>query len=340
MASLLDTLLAVPSLFTMAKNFRENPVVGSRTLHRWGLHRMRCILADRIHKFRQACLAHLVPAADREEYRRNGFIVKKDYLTPGHFADVANEVLNFDSPGWECHQGDTITHRILLDEETLERLPAVRRMVEDPGFRGLMKWTGGWNVMPLLYIQRIHNAALPGEPDPQKVLHSDTFHPTMKAWFFVRDVPLSDGPFTYVPGTNQMTPRRLDWEDRRVSEILDGFSDVLSERGSLRVLADKGDPEALGIPATGTPMAVPANTLVVADTHGFHARGQADGAVTRVEIWAYSRGNPFNPLVGYENGWIRRIRHAVVRRWIRWQHNQAVREGRPPMWHYTDKVRF
>lgn len=50
-----------------------------------------------------------------------------------------------------------------------------------------------------------------------------------------------------------------------------------------------GEPEAL---------AVPGNTLVVADTLGFHARGASVRAVERVEIWSYARRNPFIPWLG------------------------------------------
>ena len=45
-------------------------------------------------------------------------------------------------------------------------------------------------------------------------------------------------------------------------------------------------------------LAVPANTLVVADTVGFHARGPAMKAGERVELWSYARRNPFLPWLG------------------------------------------
>ncbi|MGA8552286.1 MAG: hypothetical protein WB678_18830, partial [Stellaceae bacterium] len=41
--------------------------------------------------------------------------------------------------------------------------------------------------------------------------------------------------------------------------------------------------------------AVAANTLVVADTFGFHARGPSRKPSLRVEIWAYGRRSPFLP---------------------------------------------
>jgi hypothetical protein len=45
---------------------------------------------------------------------------------------------------------------------------------------------------------------------------------------------------------------------------------------------------------------VPANTLVVADTCGFHARGSSEGSALRVELWAFARRTPFLPWVGFD----------------------------------------
>jgi len=47
-------------------------------------------------------------------------------------------------------------------------------------------------------------------------------------------------------------------------------------------------------------VAVPQNTLVVADTMGFHARGASARASVRLEIWAYGRRNPFLPWLGLD----------------------------------------
>jgi hypothetical protein len=40
-------------------------------------------------------------------------------------------------------------------------------------------------------------------------------------------------------------------------------------------------------------LAVPANTLIVADTFGFHARGASQGRSTRVEVRAMGMRAPF-----------------------------------------------
>ena len=53
----------------------------------------------------------------------------------------------------------------------------------------------------------------------------------------------------------------------------------------------------MGLPQA-EPLSVPANTLVVADTGGFHARGASVCPVERVEIWSYARRNPYVPWLG------------------------------------------
>ena len=56
---------------------------------------------------------------------------------------------------------------------------------------------------------------------------------------------------------------------------------------------------ALGLPEP-VRFAVPANTLVVADTYGFHARGLSSRPTVRAEIWAYRRRSPFLPWTGFD----------------------------------------
>jgi hypothetical protein len=45
-------------------------------------------------------------------------------------------------------------------------------------------------------------------------------------------------------------------------------------------------------------MAVPANTLIVADTSGFHRRNPSPRPTRRVELYATLRRSPFLPFTG------------------------------------------
>ena len=75
------------------------------------------------------------------------------------------------------------------------------------------------------------------------------------------------------------------------------MSDRLSQRGSLRVSVEELPALNLSPPIK---FAVPANTLVVIDTCGFHARGPSHKPTVRAEIWAYARRTPFVPWAGFD----------------------------------------
>jgi len=169
-------------------------------------------------------------------------------------------------------------------------------VLRSPEWRGLIRYVGSRDAEPVVWIQSILRHACEGPPDPQTALHADTFHPAVKAWLFLTDVAADSGPFTYVPGSHRLTPERLAWE-RRMSLVARHSPDADTREGSFRI--DLAELAALGLPEPRV-FAVPANTLVVADTFGFHARGPSAGRSLRVEVWAYGRRSPFVPWAGLD----------------------------------------
>ena len=286
----------IAQLPTGAKAFCDNPIIGSPTLNRWGLHVARVRIAARLAAARRQRLRSLVSEADAAAFDRDGFVLKRDFLPPEMFARLRNEALGYCGPAREMVQGDTITRRLAIDPAALAAMPSIRALLADPVWRGLMRYVGSFDSEPIAYIQTILAHVSDREPDPQTELHADTFHPTVKAWLFLTDVAEDEGPFVYVPGSHRMTPSRLAWEEEQSIRAAKGL-DRLSSRGSLRIAPDEIG--ALHLPAPRA-FAVPANTLVVADTSGFHARGLPTRAATRIEIWSYGRRNPFLPWAGFD----------------------------------------
>ena len=286
----------IAELATGAKSFGDNPVIGSPRLNRWGLHVGRARIAAALATSRRQRLGQLISAEDRELFDRDGFVMKRDFLPAAEFEKLREEALQYRAPAREMLQGDTITRRIALDPAALRALPTVKRMISSPQWRGLMRYAGSFDSEPLTYIQTILSHVNDREPDPQTALHADTFHATAKAWLFLTDVREDEGPFVYVPGSHRMTPQRLAWEKERSVRARRGL-DRLSSRGSLRI--DEQELAGLDLPAPRA-FAVPANTLVVADTSGFHARGPSLRPSIRVEIWSYGRRNPFLPWTGFD----------------------------------------
>ena len=320
------------ALASGAKSFRGNPLIGSVLLNRAGLHVCRVLLAHGVARVRWAMLRSKMPADLRAAYARDGFCIVPGFVDATALSAIKAELATYDGPARQMVQGNTATQRILLDDEFLAARPTLKSLVGSGRFLDPLKYAGAKAAIPLLYIQRIRNGHLAGKTDPQKTMHSDTFHPTMKAWLFLEDVATDDGPFTFVRGSHRLTRKRLAWEYRRscnAATVHDGYS----EKGSLRAgpedLAEMGLPAPEGITAK-------AGTLVIANTNGFHGRGQAKDGANRLEIWAYSRHNPFSPLPGFGLEFVASLERWVLKAYWRAMDNRARKRGQRASWHLID----
>ena len=283
------------ALGTGAKSFVDNPILGSERLNRRGLHVARLRLAHRLARARRRRLAAAVPAEWRERFDRDGYVEIRDFLPVSTFARLDETLLKREFDSRHQQQGDTVTRRIAIGPALLRQVPELSSFLRDPKWRALAAYVASTRSEPLYYVQSIVSGFAHGGPDPQLELHADTFHPSLKAWLFLTDVTDDQGPLTYVPGSHRLTRRRLAWERERSVSIRD--SDGLSQRGSLRIALD--ELSALDLPQPKR-FSVPANTLVVIDTCGFHARGNSTKPTVRAEIWAYVRRTPFLPWTGLD----------------------------------------
>jgi len=282
------------ALVTGAKSFADNPILGSSRLNRLGLNVRRKRIADALARWRRSRLAALVPADLREQFDRDGFIVIPNLLPEADFRRLKASIFEAVLDCREHQQGDTITRRIAIGPKLLAHIPQLAELLNSRRWIGVMAYVASTRSTPLYYIQTIVAGAVEGPPDPQQHLHADTFHPSLKAWLFLTDVPDDGRPLTYVAGSHRLTPERAAWEQRKISTVMSN-ADRLSQRGSLRV----GHEElpGLGLPPP-TRFCVPANTLVAIDTCGFHARAESDRPTLRVALWAYNRRTPFLPWTG------------------------------------------
>jgi hypothetical protein len=282
-------------LATGAKSFIDNPILGSPRLNQRGLHIARLRAAHRLAWWRRKRLTKNLPQADRIAFDRDGYVCIPDFLPAEEFKPLQDFLLNFAGPAREHRQGDTVTRRVPIDDEIIQQCPELGRLLRGKRWRALMNYVASTGGEPLYYLQTIITGH-DGPPDPQGQFHADAFHPSMKAWLFLTDVQEDEAPLTYVAGSHCLTPARLAWEQQK-SETVTSNGDRLSQRGSFRISLE--EISAMGLPAP-TKFAVPPNTLVVADTFGFHARGTADRPTVRVEIWAYRRRSPFLPWTGLD----------------------------------------
>lgn len=293
--SLISMPVAVAAVCTGAKSFRDNRIIGSPLLNRRGLHIFRRRLAEQMGHRRRASLAHMVTADEKTELEKNGYIVKRDFLDNTTFAALRAEIMSLEMPAREALIGDTLTRLIALDGPCLEKAPTARHVLHGRRYLGLLNYVGSFRRRPSLYVQTVFSQHAPeADPDIQSFYHTDTFHPTVKAWLYLEDVEDGAAPFAYVPGSHRMNRRRLAWE-RRVSVTAAKANDRLTAEGSFRI--SEGEIRRLGYPSPEK-LPVAANTLIVADTSGIHCRSTPRQPSTRVAIWAFSRSNPFLPWTG------------------------------------------
>ncbi|WP_205669588.1 phytanoyl-CoA dioxygenase family protein [Acinetobacter sp. MB5] len=303
-----QTLFDSMTLFTSAKSFEKNSLLGNPVFNELGLHRYRVKKAAEMATKRREKLAVHLETEDVAQFEQNGFILKENFLDDAQFQALKAELLATPLQTRETLQGDTVTRRMALDQQALKQLPVTTQLLASSNWQNLLNYVGSFKVQPVYYLQMIFSHVRDARPDPQTNLHSDTFHPSVKAWLFLEDVAEDEGPFVYVPGSHRVTEQRLAWEYQK-SLSIHAKTEAMTRRGSFRVQQD--ELTGLGY-AEPKAFAVKANTLVVADTYGFHARGQSIHPSTRIELWAYARRNPFLPWTGFDPVALPVIKHRLI----------------------------
>jgi hypothetical protein len=319
-------------IFTQDKSFKDNILIGSRTLNLLGLHIFRIIISHSIFRFRQFLLTWCISREDRKSFLQNGYLVKEDFLPKDIFKKIDAEARLFKGEARQNIQGTTLVKRLFLDFETLSKNPKIKELEYNKNFSGLMKFCSATNEIPRLYIEEVNQNADATRPDdPQQNFHSDTFHPTMKAWLFLDDVSDDNGPFCYIKHSHKLSWKRLKWEYRK-SVSMSTEKDQYSHKGSMR--AEQSDLTLLGLDKNIVKLYAKKNTLIIANTHGFHCRGTAkQKSSSRLAIWASSRTNPFNPIPGLDSAILRRIRDKVMLKHQSYKDWQAEKKNQKPSWH-------
>lgn len=295
-------------LLTSRKSFRANPIIGSALLNRLGLHVVRLVTAHLIMRMRMWMMSRSIAAEDRDFFFRNGYLLKEHFLPEEELRRVTQEVSEFTGETRESRQGDTVNHRSVLEPRMLAQLPGIEKLFHTPVFQQLCRFTSGHLRPPLLYIETVKNHDTGKRKDPQKQFHSDTFHPTMKCWFFMHEVKVEEGPFMFIPGSQRLTWKRITWE-YTMSFKVKHLGNPLAGNGSFRFSEE--DLQKLDL-AEPVRFSVKPNTLLFANTFGIHRRGDSAGKTTRTALWGDSRTNPFIPFPGVTSKKINELQYQFL----------------------------
>ena len=287
----LNFIFSTFSVFTGAKSFEKNPVIGNSYLNKKGLHLFRMKSAHLIASLHRRALFHNVKAQYREQYDKQGYICIENYLPSSSFATLKKNILSGQWNRLDMNQGGVTTRRVLLDAASLPTSQKIlKQLIKSKILKNLIRYVAGTGGEPIYSLQAIFAGQSRRNNDPQSDFHSDAFHSTAKAWYFLEDVSIDEGPFAYVPGSHQLTPERLDWEYQQSCKAAK-HPIRYHARGSFR--ATKADLLQMNYPPPKL-FNVRANTLVIGNTMGFHRRTPSPKATIRVELYATLRRNPFH----------------------------------------------
>jgi hypothetical protein len=272
------------SLLRMAS---ADKLVPSPLLNRAGAQVVRMVAAHALHRVarRRAPkqLEQWCATLDAE-----GLLVIPDFLSKESFLDLrarARRLVDDESIGRKTHRhgSSRVDHVEVLKLPQAEQ-KGLERYVQDGRIVGLVSWAERRTLAAterFAVIERVR-FGVTGEDDPETDLHSDIFFPTHKLWLYLGDVTGGTGPLVYVPKSHRLSLPRIRWEYR--NSIGNG---ELSRRISLDELSDLNLRE--------TTLTCPANTLVVANTCGYHRRTAAVAGAERLAFHMSFRFNPFLP---------------------------------------------
>ena len=289
----INFLFSTFSVFTGSKSFEKNPVIGNSYLNKKGLHLFRMKTAHWIATLHRRALFRDVKRQYRKQYDDQGYVCIENYLPADTFSSLQKNIMSDQWNRLDMNQGGVITRRVLLDAASLpSKQNDLQQLVKSKVLKNLIRYVAGTGGEPIYSLQAIFAGHSRRNTDPQSDFHSDAFHSTAKAWYFLEDVPIDEGPFAYVPGSHLLTPERLDWEYQQSCKAAK-HPIRYHARGSFR--ATKEDLSQMNYPSPKI-FNVPANTLVIANTMGFHRRTPSPKATIRIELYATLRRNPFHLL--------------------------------------------
>jgi hypothetical protein len=267
--------------------FSDEKTLENRALNLAGAQPVRAVLARLLYRLRPGGRDPLMA-----ELVRKGIIIIEDFLQPTMFAAVereADELMATTDPTWLTLSGATEVRRHSLSQVDPKQYPELEQWRTDQRVVALAtvaerrRYPQGWDggaLVERLTLGGYSDQIVDPELHDDTELHIDTFFDTHKLWLYLDDVTAANGAFVYVPGSHVLDRVRLRHEylesnttnrkSRRITE------EELRSRGLERRVIE-----------------CRRNTLVLANTCGYHARSVGEAGACRRALHKEYRHNPF-----------------------------------------------
>jgi hypothetical protein len=274
----------------LIRSVTADKFVKSPLLNRMGMQPMRILAAHAVYSLRPGPTIPEDLRGHLQKLKEDGYVAIPDFLPAAEFKALRTECLAALSDTAvqksDLFHGKTRVRRILLRGAALGSLATAEAAIADLRLGHLFSGAEKRRIAPARFhcaVEEVTHGPLEVE-DPENSLHSDTFHNTHKCWLYLNDVTNAEGPLAFVPRSHRVDRALLKFNYDYYSRIhLSG--NPSSRRIAPAELQDRGLQEI--------PMSVPSNTLVIANTFGYHRRLRGKPGATRTALHVSVRSQPF-----------------------------------------------
>lgn len=264
---------------TIREVFSGAKVVDSPLLNRLGAAPVRAVMARLLYKLRPRAADAVV-----RDLVRDGIATVPDFLPPDRFAALdreADEFMASRPPTWLHRNGTTDVRQYSLGEADLSAYPQLTGFRSDPAIAALVRGAERRRCRATDGGPLVEELTVGDGFDPMTELHVDTFFNTHKVWLYLDDIDERHCPFVYVPRSHRLDAVRLRHEYAEANG-----ANTRSRRIADAELRQRGlEPWVVTCPK---------NTLVIANTCGYHARSAGEVGATRRSLHRQYRFDPFS----------------------------------------------
>jgi len=271
----------------------KDKLIKSSVLNKIGVQPFRMYLAQQRYNLKSTPHAN-VYENEITALKDEGIVVIENFLQEDQFDVLEKEcrkILQNEKSGTIRQDGANTIHMKRLLNLDKSDYPEVFKFLENEKLRALFEaaekrrldFDKGKVALLLQYLEQGYDKHL---RDPETELHADTFFNTHKAWLYMNDVEMKNAPFVFVKGSHKVKGANR----YKLAYDYSNGAIVGSDRGGSRRV---GAEELKEYNLERTVYTCKKNTLVIANTMGYHCREEGEGGNDRLTIAVSARFNPF-----------------------------------------------
>ena len=281
----------------------QNHILPSPLANKIGIPVLRTLLADILIKLRR--LKNCRPKDDYEKKLiEDGIVVIPNFLPDEDFKELKSEFDNNISVSEDVKivkKGSMQVNIRKVEKNEYEKFPAMKKFARNKQLIRLISVGEGIKVVDELKKFDLEKTIF-GDPDKDTdgnvPFHADIHFHSHKVLYYMSDVTEEGGPFIYCKNSHLNNLDRLWFEFKRGQ-----LKDAHIEGWRIQQHLDKKffNNYFSKLKNQEYKVACPANTLVIANVHGFHKRGESISGVERSLIRIPHRYNPLGPMGSIPN---------------------------------------